>query len=730
MLKFYSNDWLNDSLSATQSHNWHGKWIVTDKWRDVSLLVHEVEIQAASDEEVMQQVAAELETRRSIRNVMPILGMVCRESRVLAWTEVPDAGTLQDLAQQAAIPEWDLFMIMRDIFLALVDLANENYLQANITPSNIYLRKSGLGVQSYTAKLMGIGFPFSWKEVDQNYLPPNSQNDAKKYVFAWASVYMWSITQKLAFAMNATERDALMKSFGVSADIRNLVNSCLLLDATARWDYGEVMFFMAEYVKREMNRRTGMEVRATDEESALDTSRHWTGNHQKTFKNGDCYVGEWLEGKFHGKGIYSWLNGTSYEGQFMAGMPHGSGVFTFAEGSSYEGNIVTGQMEGEGTYTFSNRDVYKGKFQQDYMWGRGIYLMSGNHQAKYQGSFQMDKFYGQGTITKQGLVVYEGEFKYGMYHGEGMKHYANGDSYSGSFRMGMKAGRGVYQFANGDKFEGYYVCGKKDGQGVFLFSNGNYYKGSFTKGLKSGYGELCLHNKYTYIGNFYQDKFEGQGMIQYWRKHQGQMTLEQLNLVVPVDEDLVVKYEGSFANGKKSGEGCLTYSNGAVYNGHFLNDVRHGHGTYSGPDGCSYTGHWQSDLPHGAGKKIDSLGSSMEGNFVYGRMEGIFKVRYSNGDIYTGDMRSEVREGKGIMQYSNGTIYSGDWKNDCFEGDGEITTADGVKSAGEWKGGKRHGSIVTTWSDGKRFEGQYDQDKKHGLGIYYMPDGKVIKKSY
>lgn len=730
ILKQYSNDWLKDSVVPGQQIQSNGRLILQDKWRDLQISVQEVDVSMLSPDEIIQHTCSELESRRSVRNVLPVLGLVCKSDKVLVWTELPDSGTLKDLIGQTGLHEWDLFMIMRDIFLALTDLSNEHDGIPQVSPINIALKKVNFGVQVYSAKLMCVGFPFNFTAPDDQFLPPHTEQDQKKYIYAWAAVYLCAITKRLPSSIDAHDRESLLKSCGVSADIRNLINSCLHLDTTSRWDYGEVMYFLGEYLKRDLARKAGLEVRGTDESSTLDTSRLWTGNHQKSFKNGDCYIGEWLEGKFHGNGIYSWLNGTSFQGQFVAGMPHGMGSFTFAEGNSYEGSLENGQMEGEGVYTFSNRDMYRGQFQQDYLWGSGTLIMSGPNNVKYDGSFMYDKFQGHGTITKQGNLVYKGELKYGMYHGSGTKHYSNGDCYQGSFLLGFKHGYGIYYFANGDKFEGYYAWGKKDGEGKFTFSNGNFYQGGFSKGLKSGIGELYIQDKLHYKGQFASDKYDGSGYLEYLRPNSVDMSREQASLVVPVGEEFNWKYEGQFKSGKKSGHGSIRYSNGAIYTGDFLEDLRYGTGTYAGSDGSSYHSSWDSDLPHGQGTKVDSLTNSMTGQFTYGRMTGIFNITHRNGDLYTGDIVKELREGKGFMKYVNGAVYNGEWKNNAFEGEGEFTAADGVKSTGEWRNGKRHGSIITNWPDGKRFEGQYEDDKKHGLGIYYMPDGKVIKKSY
>jgi hypothetical protein len=39
------------------------------------------------------------------------------------------------------------------------------------------------------------------------------------------------------------------------------------------------------------------------------------------------YQGEWIEGMFHGTGLYNFDNGDSYDGEFARGKKNGSGVY-------------------------------------------------------------------------------------------------------------------------------------------------------------------------------------------------------------------------------------------------------------------------------------------------------------------------------------------------------------------------------------------------------------------
>ena len=48
------------------------------------------------------------------------------------------------------------------------------------------------------------------------------------------------------------------------------------------------------------------------------------------FDDGNAYEGEWLNGKKHGHGIYTWTEGHRYEGDWRDGKRHGQGIGTWA----------------------------------------------------------------------------------------------------------------------------------------------------------------------------------------------------------------------------------------------------------------------------------------------------------------------------------------------------------------------------------------------------------------
>jgi hypothetical protein len=59
----------------------------------------------------------------------------------------------------------------------------------------------------------------------------------------------------------------------------------------------------------------------------------------RNYENGDKYVGEFLNGKIHGIGIYTYANGDKYVGEFVDGKFASKGTFTCSNGKQFTGNL-------------------------------------------------------------------------------------------------------------------------------------------------------------------------------------------------------------------------------------------------------------------------------------------------------------------------------------------------------------------------------------------------------
>ena len=68
-----------------------------------------------------------------------------------------------------------------------------------------------------------------------------------------------------------------------------------------------------------------------------------------TFRSslGETYIGDWLDGTMHGRGIYIFSNGNKYDGEWVNDSRTGYGVYRYNNGELYEGYFIKGERNGE-----------------------------------------------------------------------------------------------------------------------------------------------------------------------------------------------------------------------------------------------------------------------------------------------------------------------------------------------------------------------------------------------
>ena len=168
-----------------------------------------------------------------------------------------------------------------------------------------------------------------------------------------------------------------------------------------------------------------------------------------TFDDGNKYIGEWRDDKYHGQGTFTDVNGNKYVGEFRDDKYHGQGTYTHADGDKYVGEFRDDKQHGQGTYTYGPSSKWAGD--------------------KYVGEYRNDKRNGQGTYTF------------------GPSSKWAGDKYVGEFRDGEKNGQGTYTFGPsskwaGDKYVGEFRNDTFNGQGTYTYADGRVEEGIFKDG--------------------------------------------------------------------------------------------------------------------------------------------------------------------------------------------------------------------------------------------------------
>ena len=131
----------------------------------------------------------------------------------------------------------------------------------------------------------------------------------------------------------------------------------------------------------------------------------------------------------------------------------------------------------------------------------------------------------------------------------------------------------------------------------------------------------CTKDKGVYVGEGKDGKRHGQGTVTYSNGK---------------------KYVGEFKNGKRNGQGTMTYSDGRKYVGGVKNGKWDGKGVSTALDGqrwnTLYEGEWEKGKFHGQGKlvvtKIDDDGTLL-GRWNLGKWKGLTIIgEFRNGNFW------------------------------------------------------------------------------------------------
>ena len=135
--------------------------------------------------------------------------------------------------------------------------------------------------------------------------------------------------------------------------------------------------------------------------------------------------GKFINGKLEGNGKYIWENGQYYIGQWKNGKKHGKGIIYYKDGTiMYEGDFVNDKKEGNGKFIWKNGKYYIGEWKNNKKNGKGKdYFSNGN--ILYEGDYINGKLDGNGKLILNIGDYYIGQFKNGKRNGKGIVYYKN-----------------------------------------------------------------------------------------------------------------------------------------------------------------------------------------------------------------------------------------------------------------------------------------------------------------
>ena len=236
-----------------------------------------------------------------------------------------------------------------------------------------------------------------------------------------------------------------------------------------------------------------------ERETITTTKKEPVSNEERLeFKSGAYYIGETLNGKPDGIGVYYYakdgvLNGNYYEGSFKNGVRSGEGTFYWKDGGKWDG------------------DVYEGNFEDGVRNGYGeLYYANGNI---YKGNWANGEQNGEGEFYWKDGDVYKGNFEDDVRNGYGEYCWANGNIYKGNWANGERNGEGEFYWKDGDVYKGNWANGEMNGEGTYTWANGAYYNGEWKNSTRNGYGEMHYVTGEVYKGNWENGKRHGKGTM-------------------------------------------------------------------------------------------------------------------------------------------------------------------------------------------------------------------------
>ena len=204
-------------------------------------------------------------------------------------------------------------------------------------------------------------------------------------------------------------------------------------------------------------------------------------------ENGAIYIGQWREGKRHGRGTQIWSDGSRHDGYWENNKANGKGRIIHADGDVYEGDWVDDKAHGKGVYIHADGARYEGEWIKDKQHGYGTETWPDG--GRYEGYYEKGKKQGKGKFYWADGSRYEGDFNNNNIEGSGKYEWADNRCYIGTWKDNKMHGKGTFTWPDGRCYIGEYVFDKKEGQGTYKWPDGRQYVGPWLNGKQHGIGK-------------------------------------------------------------------------------------------------------------------------------------------------------------------------------------------------------------------------------------------------
>ncbi|CUG90827.1 phosphatidylinositol-4-phosphate 5-kinase, putative [Bodo saltans] len=479
----------------------------------------------------------------------------------------------------------------------------------------------------------------------------------------------------------------------------------------------------------------------------FDQGRKVSGKMQFLDQNGKWYDGTWADEKPHGYGTQQQSNGDVYTGEFVAGRYHGKGEMDYAS----DHRILSGNFEG---------DKPRGPCQVAYKDGK---VMELTYDAS-TGALVDKKVLKESPAAVAAAATAKAEKEEAARQQQLLQQQQQGPDSEEIAALGRtmikssKEGE-VPVVSSGDT-----RCPTPEALKAQKFKPTPPVVAS-TPTIKAfkpkppaeylpdetqlGLNEIVRNDVDQRLRGKSRMEAESEMEEETWKTVQDQLDIEEESGKPAVAAGIVIadgfykKYNFSATsvytgllkrNGMREGPAKYACSS-FVYQGMFLNDKRHGYGVLKAHPKSSaqiklYQGNWKDD------KKEDVLAhATISGGDVYigGFHDNIFhgagRYQYADGKVYEGQYQNGIRHGKGRLTLPNGDVYEGEFVNGAMTGTCTWVTQQQTRVfVGTVLDGKKQaGRIVFHDQGGKCFDGAFVNEKPHGRGAMLLSNGDVYR---
>lgn len=171
------------------------------------------------------------------------------------------------------------------------------------------------------------------------------------------------------------------------------------------------------------------------------------GNGQLEYTDGDRYVGQFYRGTVQGLGVYYDSKGCPvYRGNWVESMEVGLGEESVG-GARFLGEHVDSKKQGSGVFEWPDKSQYFGQWEHGCINGYGHYL--GKDGRTFRGMWRNAKIHGCGKYSWPDGRSYCGQYEYDQKHGFGVFTWNDGLSFAGYWKDGKQHGQGRFCDSDG-----------------------------------------------------------------------------------------------------------------------------------------------------------------------------------------------------------------------------------------------------------------------------------------